>query len=111
MAGTATEHPGAETERWLLHAQTDLDCSRLGLRERFFSHVVLVDRYIERVPGLASLRGEATVMDPYYHATRYPVGVPGGAPFMAFGEEQATAAFEAAEQFLRLASAHIADIT
>ena len=38
---------------------------------------------------------------------RYPNGLPGGVPFMAFGKDQAITALDAAERFLRLASEHI----
>ena len=124
----------AEADRWLRQAENDLEFARLGLREGFFAQVcflaqqsaekavkavgyllgertvfgpsvaVLVDRYSERVPGLADLRDEAGILDQYYIPTRYPNGLPGGFPFMAFNEEQASNALAATERFLRLAS-------
>ena len=124
----------SEADRWLKQAENDLEFARLGLREGFFAQVcflaqqsaekavkaigyllgdrtvlghsvaVLVDRYAERVPDLADLRDAAGLLDQYYIPTRYPNGLPGGFPFMAFSEEQATNALAAAERFLRLAS-------
>lgn len=127
----------SEARRWLKQAENDLEFARLGLREGFFSQacflaqqsaekgvkaiayalgertvlghsiLVLTDRYADRVPGLGGLRREAGILDQYYIPTRYPNGLPGGVPFMAFGEEQAVAAIAAAEDFLRLASRQI----
>ena len=124
----------AEADRWLKQAENDLDFARLGLREGFFSQVcflaqqsaeksvkavgyllgertvmghsviVLADRYSDRVPDLAELRDEAGILDQYYIPTRYPNGLPGGFPFLAFTEEQATDAIAAAERFLGLAA-------
>ncbi len=131
----------AEAKRWLRQAENDLEFARLGLREGFFSQacflaqqsaekavkaigyalgertvlghsiLVLADRYGDSVPDLGALRAEAGILDQYYIPTRYPNGLPGGVPFMAFGEEQAATALAAAEDFLRLASRQIADIT
>jgi len=127
----------AEADRWLKQAENDLDFARLGLREGFHSQVcflaqqsaekavkaigyllgeravmghsvaVLAGRYADRVPGLADLRDEAGILDQYYIPTRYPNGLPGGFPFMAFRKEQATNAIAAAERFLRLAGKRI----
>lgn len=124
----------AEADRWLKQAENDLDFARVGLREGFFAQVcflaqqsaekavkaigyllgertvlghsvaVLADRYAGRAPGLADLREEAGVLDQYYIPTRYPNGLPGGFPFMAFTENQATNAVAAAERFLLLAN-------
>lgn len=127
----------AEAKRWLGQARNDLEFARLGLREGFFSQVcflaqqsgekgvkaiayalgertvlghsilVLADRYADRVPGLRALREVAGILDQYYIPARYPNGLPGGVPFMAFAEEQAVAAIAAAEDFLDLASRQI----
>lgn len=127
----------AEAERWLKQAENDLDFARLGLREGFYAQVcflsqqsaekairaigyllgertvfghsvaVLADRFAERVPDLANLRDDAGILDQYYIPTRYPNGLPGGFPFMAFSEEQATNAVAAAQRFLRLAAERI----
>lgn len=124
----------AEANRWLRQAENDLGFARLGLREGFYSQVcflaqqsaektvkaigyllgertilghsvaVLADRYSERLPELAELRDDAGILDQYYIPTRYPNGLPGGFPFMAFTEEQATEAVAAAERFLALAT-------
>ncbi len=124
---------GAAADRWLKQAQDNLEFARLGLREGFFAQVcffaqqsaekavkaighllgertvlghsvaVLVDRNAERVPNLVDLRDEAGILDQYYIPTRYPNGLPGGFPFMAFSEDQAANAIAAAEHFLRLA--------
>ncbi len=131
----------AEAERWWRQAENDLEFARLGLREEFYSQVcflaqqsaekavkaigyclgdrtvlghsilVLADRYSDRMPALASLRQEAGILDQYYIPARYPNGLPGGVPFMAFGKDQATTALDAAERFLRLASEHISGDT
>ncbi len=127
----------AEADRWLKQAENDLDFARLGLREGFHAQVcflaqqsaekavkaigyllgertvlghsvaVLAERYAERVPELTDLRDHAGVLDQYYIPTRYPNGLPGGFPFMAFTEEQGTKAVAAAERFLLLASDQI----
>ena len=124
----------AEANRWLKQAENDIEFARLGLREEFFSQVcflaqqsaeksvkaigyllgertvlghsvvVLADRYSDRVPELAGLQDDAGILDQYYIPTRYPNGLPGGFPFMAFTEEQATDAITAAERFLALAA-------
>lgn len=124
----------AEANRWLRQAENDLGFARLGLREGFYSQVcflaqqsaeksvkaigyllgertilghsvaVLADRYSERLPELAELRDDAGILDQYYIPTRYPNGLPGGFPFMAFTEEQATDAVAVAERFLALAT-------
>lgn len=126
----------AEADRWLKQAENDLEFARLGLREGFYSQVcflaqqsaekaakaigyllgertvlghsvaVLADRYAERVPDLKDLMDDAGALDQYYIPTRYPNGLPGGYPFMAFSAKQATAAIKAAERFLRLADRH-----
>ena len=126
-----------EADRWLKQAENDLDFARLGLREGFHSQVcffaqqcaekavkaigylledqtvpgpsvaVLADRFAERVPEFANLRADAGILDQYYIPTRYPNGLPGGFPFMAFNEEQARNAIAAAERFLRLAAERI----
>lgn len=127
----------AEAERWWKQANNDLEFARLGLREGFHSQVcflaqqsaekavkaiayalgertvlghsilVLAHRYSDRVSDLADLKREAGILDQYYIPARYPNGLPGGVPFMAFGKDQAAAALNAAEQFLRLATEYI----
>ena len=127
----------AEADRWLKQAANDLDFARVGLREGFHSQVcflaqqsaekavkaigyllgertvlghsvaVLADRYAEHVPSLGDLRDDAGILDQYYIPTRYPNGLPGGFPFTAFTEKQATNALAAAERFIQLASKHI----
>lgn len=68
------------------------------------SVAVLAVRYGERVPEPTDLRDHAGVLDQYCVPTRYPNGPPGGFPFMAYTEEQATNAVAAAKRFLLLAS-------
>ena len=126
-----------EADRWLKQAENDLDFARVGLREGYHSQVcflaqqsaekavkaigyllgdrtvlghsvaVLADRYSDRIPDLAELRDDAGILDQYYIPTRYPNGLPGGFPVLAFTEEQATNALAAADRFLRLASERI----
>ncbi len=71
------------------------------------SVAVLADRFAKRVPDLASLRDDAGILDQYYVPTRYPNGLPGGFPFMAYSEEQAMNTVAAAARFLRLAGERI----
>lgn len=126
-----------EANRWWEQAENDLEFARMALREEYFhqacfiaqqsaekavkaigyrlgdrtilghSVVVLVARYADQVPALANLNEEAGILDQYYIPTRYPNGLPGGVPFAAFHEPQASAAIEAAERFLRLAADHL----
>lgn len=126
-----------EGERWLRQATHDLDFGRLALREGYFgqacfiaqqsaekalkavayalgdrvvlghSLVELVQRLEERVPAVGALVTIAGVLDQYYVPTRYPNGLPGGVPFEAFGEVQASAAISDAEKFLDLARARL----
>ena len=127
----------AEADRWLKQAENDLDFARLGMREGFHAQAcfvaqqsaekavkaigyllgertvlghsvaVLSKRFAGHVPELANLRDDAGILDQYYIPTRYPNGLPGGFPFMAFTEEQARNAVLSAERFLLLASEQI----
>ena len=128
----------AEADRWLKQAANDLDFARVGLREGFHAQAcflaqqsaekavkaigyslgdrtvlghsvaVLVDQYAEQAPDLAQVRADAGVLDQYYIPTRYPNGLPGGYPFKAFTQGQASAAIAAAERFLSVASDQLA---
>lgn len=123
----------AEGERWLRQAENDLAFGRLALREGYFAQacfiaqqsaekalksiayasgdrlvighslVELVERLIDRVPGLAAFREAAGTLDQYYIPTRYPNGLAGGVPFEAFGERQAREAIESAARFVATA--------
>jgi len=50
-------------------------------------------------PGLAALREAAQELDQYYVPTRYPNGLPGGAPAHVYTRRQASAAVAAARRF------------
>ncbi len=123
----------AEADRWLRQAANDLEFGRLGMREGYYSQTcflaqqcaekavkaigyslgnrtvlghsatVLADRYSADVPELVGLRPDAAILDQYYIPTRYPDGLPGGVPFMMFGEGQAREAIAAADRILALA--------
>lgn len=123
----------AEGMRWLRQAENDLAFGRLALREGFYAQacfmaqqsaekavkslaygsgerivighsiVELTVRVRGRFPAVDALREIAGVLDQYYVTTRYPNGLPGGVPFEAFGERQASEAIEGAERFVDLA--------
>ena len=126
-----------EAERWLRQAENDIDFGRLALREGFYhqacfvaqqasekavkavlyalgdrvvlghSVLELVGRLSGRTPEIAARREGAGLLDQYYVPTRYPNGLPGGVPFEAFSELQATAAIEEASHFVALARTRV----
>ena len=113
--------PEEEGMRWLLQARRDLDDARYCFDgERFnlacflsqqaaekalkaflyaegeeivLGHSVarLVKDVLRYDRGLNSLKG-VSVLDKYYIPTRYPNGLPGGVPYEAFDEEDASRA-------------------
>ncbi len=119
--------PKEEGMRWLLQAERDLDDARynfLGKRfnlacflsqqaaekavkafiyaegeEIVLGHSVahLLKHALRYDPGLEEILG-AGGLDKYYIPTRYPNGLPGGLPFEAFDEEDASKAIGMAEK-------------
>lgn len=122
--------PGAEAERWLAQARSELAFAQLGLREGFYAQacfhcqqsagvalkalhylggarlvmghslVELLAPLAETYPSLAPLRGMAARLDQLYIPTRYPNGLPGGVPAEVFSKEQAAEAIAQATQFI-----------
>lgn len=120
--------PRAEAERWLRQAENDLAFARRGLAEGFFAqacflcqqagekavkavhyrtgerlvfgHSVfqLMKPLADRIPGAESLLDAAGLLDQYYIPTRYPNGLPDGAPFEVYTKAQA-------EEAVRIATA------
>lgn len=127
--------PGAEAERWLAQARSELAFAQLGLREGFYAQacfhcqqsaemalkalhylggarlvighslVELLATLTAAYPALASLRGAAARLDQLYIPTRYPSGLPGGVPAEVFSQEQAAEAIAQATRFIEHAVA------
>lgn len=126
-----------EAERWLRQAENDLEFARLALGASFFAQACFVaqqtaekalkavayglgERFVlghslvellaligSRAPEAEDLREQAGILDQYYVPTRYPNGLPGGVPFEAFGDAQATAAVDGAERFVSFARSRL----
>ena len=80
----------------------------LGARSVLGHSVVeLIGKAGADVPGLALLGNEARMLDRFYIPTRYPNGLPGGAPFEQFGREDLASAVEMAGRILDAASAFL----
>ena len=124
----------AEAERWLNQAGNDLGFARLALRERYFNQVCfisrqaaekavkaivygsgerlvrghsiveLVDRFADRISELKDLRAAGRSLDRHCTASRYPNGVPEGAPFEAYSRPMAEEAIATAERIVEVAS-------
>jgi len=127
------KQPKADAERWLAQAENDLAFAELGAREGFaaqacftsqqaaekalkavhsghgarfvlgHSPVELLDSLLAREPVLRPLRAAAGQLDQYYIPTRYPNGLPGGAPFEVFTTAQAHEAIRLARLFMQAA--------
>ena len=74
----------------------------------------LLAKLILGFPELATLRDPATVLDRFYIPTRYPNGLPGGAPYESFRRSDLEQALAMARQIVqsvarRLAGKDVAD--
>ena len=125
--------PLREAERCFLQAESDLQFARLAVREGFFAQACficqqcgekvlkslaysrgerlvlghslysLVGRLSGAFPELETFKQDAGLLDQYYVATRYPNGLPDGAPFQVFREDQAVQAIELATSLMQTA--------
>ena len=122
--------PRAEAERWLAQARSDLAFAEVGVREGYpaqscflcqqagekalkalrylggerlvFGHSLLelLQSLLNRHPELAGLREAAQRLDQYYVPTRYPNGLPAGAPADYYTSSEAERAIADAEAVL-----------
>ena len=118
-----------EAKRWLAQAENDLKFASLALKEAFFSQCCFISQQaaekavkavhyqlgarivighsiyqlIEKIAGEKSkeLKDTAKLLDQFYIASRYPNGIPGGAPFEMFTRKQAAEAVEVSEQIFK----------
>ncbi|MBI2059586.1 MAG: HEPN domain-containing protein [Nitrospirae bacterium] len=123
--------PDKEAVSWLRQAADDLKYARILLREGGFALTCFVSQQVaeKSLKGFLYSRGEelikthsvielgrwcakyekkfdpltekAKILDGYYIPTRYPNGLPGGAPYEAFTRGQAAGAVQLAAQVLR----------
>lgn len=123
-----------EADRWYRQAENDLAYARHGLRGGFFAQVcfqchqvgekaikavhfavlgkrivlghslVKLGRQIGIEPGLAE---RLSILDQYYIPTRYPNGLPDGAPYEVYTRGQAEEAVQTAEAVLSFARGRI----
>ncbi len=72
-----------------------------------FGHSIadLAERLAEAHQELADLRGEARRLDRFYIPTRYPDGLPGGAPFESFVREDLVQAIALAKKLVEASTA------
>jgi HEPN domain-containing protein len=119
-----------EALRWLRQAENDLQYARLGLREGFSAQVCFLCQQIaekalksvhygklgkrivyghslvELAKELSlenDLRRELALLDQYYIPTRYPNGLPGGAPYEVYSTVQAEAAVAVCDRVISFA--------
>jgi HEPN domain-containing protein len=124
--------------RWLAQSLHELDVARLMLREGFHAYACFYsqqgsvmalkslaylrgDRYVighsvidlvksltDDFPEVARFKEAAGQLDRYYLTTRYPDALPGGVPYEAFHEKEATAAVDAAASVVEFARTIVA---
>jgi HEPN domain-containing protein len=124
------KEPRGEALRWLQQAENDLQFAQLGLSEGFHAQVCFqcqqiaekalksihygrLEKRIVFGHSLVELAGELdfgpevrdglAILDQYYIPTRYPNGLPGGAPFEVYTRAQAQSAVEFCAQVIALA--------
>ena len=71
------------------------------------SLVELLGPLLPQYPQLAPLQEAAQRLDQYYIPTRYPNGLPGGAPFQVYTKTQAAEAVVSAQDFVALVRAAV----
>lgn len=123
-----------EALRWLRQAENDLEYARLGLREGFSAQVCFLCQQIaekalksvhygklekrivyghslvELAQELnlgSDLHRELAMLDQYYIPTRYPNGLPGGAPYEVYSHAQAEAAVAVCDRVISFAHASL----
>ena len=124
------KEPRLEALRWLRQAENDLLYARLGLREGFSAQVCFLCQQIaekalksvhygklaKRIVyghslvelaqelGVGSdLHRDLALLDQYYIPTRYPNGLPGGAPYEVYSPAQAEAAVAICDRVISFA--------
>ncbi|MGA2640969.1 MAG: HEPN domain-containing protein [Spirochaetia bacterium] len=128
------KEPRVEALRWLRQAENDLQYARLGLREGFSAQVCFLCQQIaekalksvhygklgkrivyghslvELAQELSvgfDLHRELALLDQYYIPTRYPNGLPGGAPYEVYSLAQAEAAVAVCDRVISFAHASL----
>jgi len=123
--------PKKEADRWLKQAENDYLFAKTGFREGFYAQTCFICQQVaeKSVKAIHYFHGarivighsvhqllkeidivkdrkimeSAGLLDQYYIPARYPNGLPGGAPFEVFSQDQAEKALEAAEIILNQA--------
>ena len=125
----------AEAERWWRQAENDLAYARHGFAGGFYAQTcfqchqvaekalkalhhgllgarVVLGHSVIRLGADAGipedLRGRCAILDQYYIPTRYPNGIPDGAPFEVYTKDQAAEALETAAAVLEHARRRLA---
>ena len=123
-----------EALRWLRQAENDLLYARLGLREGFSAQVCFLCQQIaekalksvhygklgkrivyghslvelaQELSLGSDLHRELALLDQYYIPTRYPNGLPGGAPYEVYSQVQAEAAVAVCDRVISFAHASL----
>jgi HEPN domain-containing protein len=124
-----------EARRWQLQAENDLAYTRAGLRAGFAAQTCFMAQQVTEkalkaamlaasgkahrghscarlgvklgtaVQGLEGMRADLMLLDQYYVPTRYPNGIPSGAPFEAYSLTQAEQALTIAARVCELVRA------
>lgn len=119
-----------EADRWKKQAENDLQFAQLALREGFYAQACFIaqqtgekalkalayrqgKRFVighsllelikdlgEAYPDLIHYQELAGQLDQYYIPTRYPNGLPAGAPYEVYNQRQAQEAVEGAQKLL-----------
>ena len=131
--------PQREADRWFRQAENDLSFAKRGYEGGFYSHVCflcqqsgekavkavhyklgkrvvtghsvheLAKKLVGEVSEAKHLIEAGSILDQYYIPTRYPNGLPEGAPFEMYTQKQAEQALGHAETILDFARRHIAN--
>ena len=123
-----------EALRWLRQAENDLEYARLGLREGFSAQVCFLCQQIsekalksvhygklgkrivyghslvelaQELSLVSDLHRDLAMLDQYYIPTRYPNGLPGGAPYEVYSRAQAEAAVAVCDRVISFARASL----
>ncbi|MCD6388138.1 MAG: HEPN domain-containing protein [Desulfobulbaceae bacterium] len=124
-----------EARRWLTQAANDLQFAKVAIKEGYFSQCcfisqqaaekavkavhyqqgarIVIGHSIFQLIGKIGVKAQkglietAKLLDQFYITSRYPNGIPGGAPFEVFTHKQAVEAVEGAEQIYQWANDQI----